>query len=121
MMERILGVLLLAGTSVADSSVMPEHLEMPARPVVKISLPRVLEVLGQIAEAERQEEVAGAILLYTVDDRLNGLMLRLQQAIKHYEQREYVRVDIVSFEEDTPDYTEDFLEKIEAGEVSNDL
>ena len=91
-----------------------------AKPVVKISLPRVLEILGQMRESERQTEVPSTILLYTIDDRLEKIMYQLKASIKDYETQEKVRVDISAFEEDTPDYTDDFLEKMTILEDNNE-
>lgn len=83
-----------------------------AKPLVKISLPRVLEILGEHQEIERQCENPGALMLYTLDDRLEKMLHHLKDHLQRYQREEGVRVDIYKFEEDTPDYTEDFVEKM---------
>jgi hypothetical protein len=90
-----------------------------AKPLVKISLPRVLEVLGETQELERQCERPGAIILYTMDDRLEKMFKALKKRLRNYEAEEGVRLDIYKFEEDTPDFTDDFIEKMNNGDFWN--
>ncbi|WP_010303963.1 hypothetical protein [Candidatus Odyssella thessalonicensis] len=110
-MRKVMVILVLAGSSLADSGSQVDRIPY-AKPVVRISLPRVLEVMGRLQEIERQNEAPRTLLLYTLDDRLEKLMHHLKGLIHAYEQEEKVRLDITAIEEDTPDYTDDFIEKM---------
>lgn len=83
-----------------------------AKPLVKISLPRILEVMGEYREIERQDENPGALLLYSLDDRLDEMVQELKIHLKNYETEEGIRLDISQFYDDTPDYTDDFIDKM---------
>lgn len=114
-MKLIISILL--GLSVAASMpVVKADLIPTVRPVVKISMPRVLEVLGQHQESERNTEWPGALILYPIEARLETMMTYLKKSLKEYEQSEKVRIDISALDEDTPDYTDDFLEKMTGGD-----
>lgn len=101
--------------AVAVTPVVKADLIPTAKPV-KISMPRVLEVLGQLQESERNTEWPGALILYPVEARLETMMTYLKKSLKYYEQSEKVRIDISALDEDTPDYTDDFLEKMTGGD-----
>src|SRR5690349_16022039 len=104
MFKRLMVISLLASSSLADPAT-PINLIHTAKPIVRISLPRVLEVMGQIQEGERENELPGTLLFDTLDDRLEKLMGQLKGFLKQYEAEEGVRIDISALEEDILDYT----------------
>lgn len=111
MIKKLFVLSLLIASAVAMPLVKADLIPT-ARPVVKISLPRVLEMMGQLKEAERQDEMPGALFLYPIEARLETIMNQLKRFIKQYQQEEKVRIDISAFEDDVLDYTDDFLEKM---------
>lgn len=118
-MNKIFGLSLLIASAVAMPLVKADLIPT-AKPIVKISLPRVLEIMGQLKEAERQNEMPGALYLYPLEARLETLMLQLKNFIKQYEAEEKVRIDITALDEDVLDYTDDFLEKMRTRSFEDD-